>query len=155
MSAQTAIAAVYALLKTVPGVGPNVYDQIRYAADDLSFKTLFIDATTDPTAPVVRTWMVNREATPSKDEALQAMSRTHNVVMTGFFSFKDGVSSPLWEAQIEAICAAFLPYTVRRFDGQFDWSGPPQVEGNKLVFYGNVLCHSVRIIHPVKEFPLN
>jgi hypothetical protein len=154
MSLQTAIAAVFGLLKTVEGVGPNVYDQIRFTNDDAQFKALFVDATTNPAAPVVRTWMVSRDATPARDEELQAMSRTHNIAMTGFMSFQDGVSSPVWEAAIEAICAAFLPYSVRRF-GQFDWSGPPQVEGNKVVFFGSVLCHTVRIIHPVREFPLN
>jgi hypothetical protein len=155
MSAQSAIAAVFARLKTVPGVGPNVYDQIRFSADDGQFRELFVDGETDPGAPVVRTWMVNRESTPAKDETLQAVSRTHTIVMTGYYAFKDGVSSGVWDEQIEAICAAFVPYGMRHFDNQFDWSGPPQVEGNKLVFFGNVLCHTVRIIHPVREFPLN
>lgn len=155
MSSQTAVAAVFALLKTVDGVGPNVYDQIRFSNDDAQFKALFVDAVTAPAAPVVRTWMVTREASSSRDEMMQAYSRTHNIVMTGYFAFKDGVSSPIWEAQIEAICGAFGPLEMRHFDNQFDWSGPPQVEGNKLVFFGNVLCHSVRIIHPVKECPLN
>jgi hypothetical protein len=155
MSAATAIAAVYNLLKTVAGVGPNVYGQIRFSNDDAEFKALFTDAATNPAAPVVHTWMVSREATPAKDEAMQAMSRTHTIVMTGYRAFKDNVSEPLWQAEIEEICAAFLPYSVRHFNNMFDWSGPPQVEGVKLVFFGSVLCHTARIIHPVKEFPLN
>jgi hypothetical protein len=155
MSAQTAIAAVYALLKTVPGVGPNVYNQIRFSNNDGQFRDLFMDATTDPGAPIVRTWMVTRESSPAKDQTMQAYSRTHNIVMTGFMAFQDGVSEPIWQAQIEAICAVFGAFANRHFGNQFDWSGPPQAEGVKLVFFGNVLCHSVRIIHPVQEFPLN
>ena len=155
MSARDAVAAIYGLLRTVEGVGPNVYDQIRFSNDDAAFNTLFVDSTTDPSAPVVRAWMVNREASQAKDEAMQAWSQTHNIVMTGYFAFKDAVSSPLWETLIDAICEAFGPYAMRHFDNQFDWSGPPQVEGNKLVFFRNVLCHSVRIVYPVKEFPLN
>jgi hypothetical protein len=155
MSAQTAVAAVFGLLQTISGVGPNVYNQIRFSNDDAQFKALFVDATTNPAAPIVRTWMVSRDATAANDEAMQAMSRTHTIAMTGFMAFQDGVSSPVWEAAIEAICAAFLPYFVRHFSGQFDWSGPPRVEGNKLVFFGSVLCHTARIIHPVREYPLN
>ena len=155
MSAITAIAAVYDLLKTVPGLGPNVYDQIRYANDDANFNKLFVDATTNPDAPIVHAWMVSREATSALDKAMQAMSRTHTIVMTGYRGFQDGVSEPLWQAEIEAICAAFYPYSGRHFDNQFDWSGPPQVEGVRLVFFGNPLCHTARIIHTIEEFPLN
>jgi hypothetical protein len=155
MSASTAIAAVYDRLKTVTGVGPNVYDQIRFSNDDAQFRALFMDALTDPDAPIIRAWMVSREASSAKDAEMQAMIRTHKIVMTGYMAFQDNVSEPLFQAQIEAICAAFLPYTARHFDNQFDWSGPPEVEGVKLVFFGSVLCHAVRIIHPVQEFPLN
>jgi hypothetical protein len=155
MSAQTAIAAAYDLLKTVPECGPNVYDQIRYSNDDAEFKALFVDAMTDPANPAVRTWMVNRDASPARDKEMQAWGRTHTIAMTGYYAFKDGVSSPVWEAAIEAVVAAFGPLAGRHFAGQFDWSGPPQVEGNKLVFFGNVLCHSVRIIHTFEEFPLS
>jgi hypothetical protein len=154
MSVQLAIAAAYDLLKTVAGVGPNVYDQIRFANDDAQFKALFVDATTDPSAPVVNTWMVHRDATSARDKEMQAYGRIHQIVMTGYFAFKDGVSSVPWETTVEAICSAFGPYSARHFGG-FDWSGPPQVEGNKLVFFGNVLCHTARIVHTFEEFPLN
>ena len=155
MSAATAITAVWNLLKTVTGIGPNVYNQIRFSNDDAQFKALFTDATTNPGAPFVHAWMVSREATPASDEVMQAMSRTHIIVMTGYRAFQDNVSEPFWQSEIEEVCAAFLPYSVRHFAGAFDWSGPPQVEGVKLVFFGSVLCHSARIIHPVREFPLN
>jgi len=155
MSATSAIAAVYNLLKTVEGVGPNVYAQIRYSNDDAAFNALFVDATTDPTAPIVRTWMVSREGSDPSDRAMQAWSDTHNIVMTGFMSFKDGVSEPVWQAQIDAIRAVFGAFANRHLDGSFDWSGPPRAEGVKLVIFRNVLCHTVRIIHPVQEFPLN
>jgi len=155
MSASAAIAAVYNKLKTVAGVGPNVYDQIRFANDDAGFNTLFVDAVTDPANPIVRTWMVSREDSQGADGgSTNAWKDTHNIVMTGFMAFKDGVSEPVWQAQIDAILAAFGALADRRFDGAFDWSGPPQATGVKLVIFRNVLCHTVRIIHPVQEFPL-
>jgi len=155
MTVQTAISAIYNLLKAVEGVGPNVYSQIRYSNDDATFNQLFVDNVTNPAAPFVHAWMVSREATPASDEVMEAMSQTHQIVMTGFRSFKDGVSEPVWQAEIEAICSVFRPYAARRFNNTFDWSGPPQVEGVKLVFFRNALCHTARIIHPVREFPLN
>jgi hypothetical protein len=155
MSVQTAIAAIYNLLKTVDGVGPNIYSMIRFSNEDATFNNLFVDATTDPSAPVVHTWMVSREATPAADDSLQATSQTHSIVMTGFLGFKDGVTEPLWQAEIEAVCDAFRPLAARRFDNTFDWSGPPMVEGVKLVMFRNVLCHTARIIHPVREYPLS
>jgi hypothetical protein len=127
---------------------------IRFSNDDALFKTLFVDATTDPAEPIVRTWMVSREASPALDQAMQAWKATHNIVITGFMSFQDGVSEPVWQAQIDAITATFGAFADRHLGG-FDWSGPPTVEGVKLVFFGNVLCHTARIIHPVQEFPLN
>lgn len=154
MSAQTATEAVYNLLKTVAGVGPNVYDRIRFSNNDLQFNALFKDAT-DPAAAFVHTWMVSREASAARDEAMQAMSRTHTIVMNGFRAFQDPDSEPLWQAEIEAICDAFYPYSARHFGGAFDWSGPPEVQGVKLVFFGSVLCHAARIVHTVREFPLN
>ena len=155
MSTQTAIAAVYAHLRTVAGIGPKVYDQIRFSNDDAQFRALFADGETHQGAPFIHTWMVTREAIPAKDEAMQAMSQTHNIVMVGYRSFQDNVSEPLWQAEVDAICAAFKPFNARHFNNQFDWSGPPQAEGIKLVFFGSYLCHTARIIHPVKDFPLN
>lgn len=155
MSASTAITAVYNLLKTVAGVGPNVYPMIRYSNDDLDFNALFVDSATAPAAPFVHTWMVSREASPGADQEMQAWKATHNIVMTGFRSFKDGVTEPLWQAEIDAVEAVFGAFANRHLGGAFDWSGPPQVEGVKLVFFRNVLCHTARIIHQVQEFPLN
>ena len=155
MNAQAAIAAVYAQLKAVPGVGVNVYGQLRYANDDATFDALFVDSVTNPVQPEIHAWMVTREATPTKDEEMQAGSATHSIVMTGFRGFKDNVTEPEWQAEIDAICNAFFPYSTRHFNGAFDWSGPPQVEGVKLVWFRNALCHTARIIHTVREFPLN
>jgi hypothetical protein len=155
MSAQTAIDAAFNLLKTVPDLGPNLYPMIRYSNDDAQFKALFVDAVTDPAGPIVHTWMVSREATPAKDEAMQAYKRTHTIVLSGYRGFQDGISEPLWQAEIEAICAVFGSFQNRHFDNQFDWSGPPDVQGVRPVFFGSYLCHAARIIHPIQEFPLN
>lgn len=154
MSATDAIAAVYALLKTAPNLGPNVYSQVRFAKDDAAFKSLFVDSVTDPAQPTVHAWMVTREATPAADEVMQAMSRTHSIVMIGYRGFQDDVTEPLWQTEIEAIAEIFAHYASRRFSDQFDWSGPPKVEGVKLVWLGSYLCHTARIVHTVREFPI-
>ena len=154
MSALDAVAAVYGLLRTAPGLGPHVYDQIRYTNDDAAFKSTFVDSETDPAHPIVHTWMVTRESSQAKDPTMQATSRTHNVVMVGYRSFQDGITEPLWQAEIESIVALFAPLASRRFNDQFDFSGPPSVEAVKPVFFGNYLCHMARIVHPVQEFPI-
>lgn len=154
MSATAAIAAVFGLLKTAPNLGPNIYSQMRFAKDDAAFKSIFVDSTTNPADPIVHAWMVTREATPAKDEAMQAMSRTHAVVMIGYRGFQDNVTEPIWQAEIEAITGLFAPYASRRFNNTFDFSGPPMVEGVKLVWLGSYLCHTARIVHTVREFPI-
>ena len=164
MSAIDAVTAVWTRLKTVSGVGPNVYNIVRAAVTDLEFKQIFIDATTNPSQPVVNAWQITREATVPKDLELNAMSRTHQVVMYGYMSFKDGVSEPIFQQLVEDICAAYDSYSDgsarRRFvseafpGGQFDWTGPMQVESVKLGMLGNVLVHAARLVYPVTEFPL-
>lgn len=164
MSALTATDAVTARLAAVAGIGPNVYNMLRGAIGDGDFDAIFVDATTQPTQPIVRAWQVTRESTSAKDEVLNAMSRTHQIVMSGFMSFQDGVSEPIFQALVETVCAAFDSYAngseLRRFvseaypNGQFDWSGPTQVEFVKLGMLGSVLVHAARLVYPVREFPL-
>lgn len=154
MSATDAVAAVYGLLRTVSGLGPNVYDQIRFAKDDAAFNAVFVDRVTNPAHPAVHAWMVTWEGSTAGDDFMQAMSRTHSVVMVGYRSFQDGVTDSIWQAEVESIASVFAPYAGRQFAGKFDWSGPPKVENVKLVFLGNVLCHTARIVHQVREFPI-
>jgi hypothetical protein len=166
VSALDAVDAVTTRLAAVEGVGPHVYNMTRAAVTDAQFKAIFVDATTNPEAPIVRAWQTTREATRAADENLNAMSRTHQVVISGFMSFQDGVSEPIFQALVESVCAAFDTYAqptgsaLRRFvseaypQGQFDWSGPMQVEFVKLGMLGSVLVHAARLVYPVREFPL-
>jgi hypothetical protein len=164
MSAITAVDAVWNRLKTVDGVGPNVYNMLRESTTDLQFQQLFIDATTDPLNKIVRAWRVTRTATQSRDEVISAMSRTHTIEISGFMSYKDGVSEPIFQELVETICEAYDSYedgsARRRFVdgghplGQFDWSGPMQVVGIRLGMLGNVLVHAALLNYPVREFPL-
>lgn len=166
MSAFTAVEAVTTRLAAVTGVGPNVYNMTRAAITDAQFKAIFVDAVTNPSQPLVRAWQVTREATAAKDEVMNAMSRTHNVVISGFMGFQDGVSEPVFQQLVEDVCAAYDTYeeptgsALRRFVseayplGQFDWSGPTQVEFVKLGMLGSVLVHAARLVYPVREFPL-
>ncbi len=164
MSAIDAVTAVWTRLKTVDGVGPNVYNMLREANTDASFQQIFIDAATDPTHPIVRAWRVTRTATQPRDEVMSAMSRTHTVEISGFMSFQDGVSEPIFQQLIEDICAAYDSYADgsarRRFVddahpyGLFDWTGPMQVVGVRLGMLGSVLVHAALLNYPVREFPL-
>ena len=155
MSAIDAIDAVTDRLQTVEGIGPNVYNMVRAAFTDAQFKAIFEDWTTNPQQGLVSAWQVTREATAGKDEVMQAYSRTHSIVMTGFMGFKDGVSEPVFQQLVESICAVFDPLSGRHFDGKFDWSGPTNVEAVKLGMLGSVLVHAARLVYPVKEFPLS
>jgi hypothetical protein len=164
MSALDAVSAVWTRLKTVDGVGPNVYNMLRQATTDAAFKQIFVDASTNPAQPIVRAWRVTRVGTAGKDEELQAMSRTHNVEVSGFMSFQDGVSEPIFQQVIENISDAFDPLdggsNLRRFvsaqypQGQFDWSGPFQIVGPRVGTLSSVVVHSVVMNYPVREFPL-
>ena len=166
MSAIDAVTAVWNRLKTVEGVGPNVYNMLRQSKTDAEFKQIFVDATTDPANPIVSAWRVTRVATAGKDSPfMNTESDTHDIEISGFYSFKDGVSEPVVQQVIENIRLAFNPLSVegsaiRRFVdqahpmGQFDWSGPLQIQGPRLGMLGSVLVHAVLMNYPVQGFPL-
>jgi hypothetical protein len=170
MSAIDAVTAVWTRLAAVEGIGPNVYNMLRAAITSDEFNAIFVNTTpstlTPPLPNLVQAWQVTREATAAKDEVLNAMSRTHDVVMYGYMAFQDNVSEPIFQALLETVCAAFDTYaqptgsSLRRFVseafpmGQFDWSGPTQVESVKLGMLGSVLVHAARLVYPVREFPL-
>jgi hypothetical protein len=159
-----AVTAVWERLKTIPGVGPNLYNMLRESKTDAEFKQIFIDAATDPAQPIIRAWRVTRSASQGRDETMAAMGRTHTIEISGFFGYRDGVSEPIFQQLIEDICAAFDSYSDgsarRRFvddthpQGRFEWSGPTQVMGPRLGTLGSALVHAVLINYPVHEFPL-
>lgn len=166
MSAIAAVEVVYNRLKDVEGVGPNVYDMLRNATTDAAFKQIFVDAVTDPSAPIVRAWRVTRVGVAGKDSPfMNSESDTHNVEISGFMAYQDGISEPIFQQVIENIRLAFNPLssagsTLRRFvdsghpQGQFDWSGPLQIAGPRLGMLGSALVHAVLMNYPVQEFPL-
>lgn len=161
MNSKAAIAAVVSVFKGVGGVGPNIYDSIRYTTDPEKQNELFNDnQTVEGQTLAVHAWMLTREATAGSDEMMQAAAATHQIVANGYRVFQDGISEPLWQAEIDAIVTRLLSYSGRHLQAEgddvyFDWSGPPRVEGVRPVFFGNTLCHTARIIHPVREFPLS
>jgi hypothetical protein len=164
MSAVDAVTAVWERLKTVSGIGPNVYNMLRQANTDADFQQLFVDATTDPANKIVHAWRVTRTATQARDEVMSAMGRTHTVEVSGFMSYKDGVSEPVFQQLIEDVCEAFDSYADgsarRRFVsvahplGQFEWTGPMQVIAVRLGTLGNVMVHAALLNYQVHEFPL-
>jgi|GEM_PF-6111215 len=166
MNAVDVIDAVCDRIKTVEGVGPNVYNMLRNSITEAQFKQIFFDATTDPANPIVRAWRVTRVGFNDQDEAMNAVRRTHTIEISGFMSYKDGVSEPIFQTLIDAIADAFDPLgggngsSLRRFvdaehpDGRFDWSGPMAASGPRLGTLGNALVHAVVFTYPVQQFPL-
>jgi hypothetical protein len=166
MSALTAVDAVWNRLKVIDGVGPNVYNMLRNSKTEGEFKQIFLDATTDPDHPIVRAWRVTRVGTMGKDSPfMNTESDTHDIEISGFMAFQDGVSEPIFQQVIENIRFAFNPLSVqgsaiRRFVddahplGQFDWSGPLQIVGPRLGMLGQTMVHAVLMNYPVQEFPL-
>jgi hypothetical protein len=95
---------------------------------------------------------------------MSAMGRTHTIEISGFMSYQDGVSEPVFQQLIEDVCAAFDSYADgsarRRFVsdayplGQFEWTGPMQVIAVRLGMLGSVLVHAALLNYQVHEFPL-
>jgi len=142
-----AVAAVVTRLETVEGIGA-VYNMLGNPTTEAAFKTRFSDGTR------IHAWEVTREGSTSVDETAQALSRTHQVVINGYMSFQDGVTEPIFQALVDAICLVFDPFATRRFGGEFDWSGPLQIDGPKFAMKGNYLIHYVRMVFPMREYPL-
>ena len=162
MNGSAAIAAAFSIVKAVAGVGPNIYDSLRYTNEQTvegKFGQLFLDRTTDPDNPRIHTWMVTRESVRGADVFMQTGKATHAVVAVGYFGFVDGATEKLWQEEVDNVAAAFFPYAGRHLqsegnDVQFDWSGPPQIEGIRIVWFGPFLCHTARIVVPVEELTL-
>ena len=166
MSAMDAIDAVCDRLKTIDGIGPNVYNMLRNAVSEAQFKQLFVDAATDPANPIVHAWRVTRVGFIDRDEAMNAVRRIHSIEISGFMSFKDGITEPIFQGVVDAIADAFDPLGggngshLRKFvdadhpDGRFDWSGPMTGTGPRLGTLGNVVVHAMVLNYPVEEFPL-
>jgi hypothetical protein len=159
VNSAAAVAAVFAVLQGVQAAGPNLYDQLRFANVDAAFDNLFLDTKTVPGQAYIHAWMTTRDGTATADVAMQAGRAVHTIVLTGYRGFQDGISEPLWQAEVDAIASALFPYSGRHLETEgsgvyFDWSGPPKIEGVKLVWFGRYLCHTARITHTVEEFPL-
>jgi hypothetical protein len=162
VSAIDAIAAVTARLQTIEALGPNVFDMVRNAVTDADLYKLFV--VTQGQKRQVLAWQVTRKATAPKDEALSAMSRTHRIEITGYMSFQDGITEPIFQQLIEYLCAAFDSYADgsarRRFVseqypyGQFDWSGPMEVADVGHAMLRDILVHRTQLFYPIREYPL-
>jgi hypothetical protein len=149
VSGVDAVAAVVAKLETVSEIGA-VYNMMGSAPDEAAFKARYSDGT------MIHAWEVTREASKGIDnaEAMNAMSRTEQVVIYGYMSFKNGVSEPVFQALIDSICAVFDPLAGRQLGGTCYWSGPLEVDGPKFARLGNYLVHFVRMTYPVTQFPI-
>jgi hypothetical protein len=163
MSALDAIDAVWTRLKTVDGVGPNVYNMVRESVTTAAFNEIFVDST-DPANKIIKAWRVTRSATSAQDKSMGAMSRSHTIEISGFMSYQDNVTEPVFQEIVENVCAAFDSYADgsarRRFvddahpQGRFDWSGPMQVLSIRLGMLGDKLVHAVLMQYQVVEYPL-
>jgi hypothetical protein len=149
MAGVDAVAAVVERLQSVSAIG-QVYNMLGSAPDESTFKARYSDGTK------IHAWEVTREGSKGLDNAENenAMSRTEHVVIYGYMSFKNGESEPVFQALVDAVCAAFDPLAGRQFGGAYYWSGPLDVDGPKFARLGNYLVHFVRMTYPVTQFPI-
>lgn len=143
MSGILATAAVTARLETVVGPTAKVYNMLGNPTTEAAFKDRFLAANR------IHCYEVTREASvPDETKSISAITRNEDVVIYGYFGFQDGVSEPIFQAEVDAICAAFDPPSARTFgaDSGVEWSDAPRVEGPKMGRLGQVLVHYVRII---------
>jgi len=140
-----AVDAVYERFLTIPNVG-KVYNMIRNSISDAQFQQLFV------TGNQVLAWQVSCEGSTAQDSESRAMRRIHDVKLYGYMSFKDGTSEPEFLQLLDTIIAAYDPFSLRQFEGKFDWSGPMQVAGPKFAAFGGKMVHFAILSYPVQEF---
>ena len=124
-----------------------------------------LDSTTDPKAfaerftrdKVIHCYEVTREgSTPVETESVQQIKRREGVTIYGYYSFQQNVSEAIFQAEIDAICAAFDPPRLRRFPEEYgiEWSLAPTVEGPRIGRLSQYIVHFARIIIPVEFDPI-
>ena len=145
-----ATAAVAARLKTVVGPTANVFDMLGNPTTEAAFKSRYINA------EKIHAYEVTREGSvPDETKSIAVITRQEKVVIYGYYGFKDGVSEPAFQAEVDAIAAAFDPPSQRQFEGAGnEWSSAPLVEGPRMGRLGQALVHYVRISITVDFDPI-
>ena len=156
MSGQLATQAVVTRLRSIIGSNANVWDMLSDTTTEKAFKDRYVNA------GKVHAWEVTREASNEiEGNQIAAVTVVETIVIYGYMSYQDGVSEPLFQAEVDAIGAAFRPPSARRFDdvpavaGQIDWSGPLSIDGPKPGRLGQALIHYVRMTYPVNFYPVD
>lgn len=142
-----AVSLVVGRLQSVDGIG-KVYNMLGNPTSEKGFKDRYSDGTK------ILAWEITREGSHAAEEVASAMARTEQIVIYGYMSAKDGDTEPKFQALVDSICDKFDPPHTRTFDGQCDWSGPLDVDGPKYAFKGNALVHFVRMVYPVRFYPI-
>ncbi len=160
MTGSTATAVVAARLTGVVGATANVWNMLGNPVDEASFKARYANAST------IHAYEVTREGSvPDEGKDASAIARGETVVIYGYLAYQDGVSEPIFQAEVDAICAAFDPPSQRSFAAELaalelaanpnlDWSSAPRVEGPRIGKLGPVLVHYVRIVVDVTFSPI-
>jgi hypothetical protein len=146
-------------MKTVVGETANVYDMLGNPTTEKGFKDRYLNASS------IHAYEISREGSmPIEGESSEAISRAENVVIYGYLGWQEGLSEPTFQAEVDAICAAFDPPRLRQFLAEaeeldldttgLDWSAAPKVEGPRIGKLGQVLVHYVRISVEVTFSPI-
>lgn len=151
---QQATAAVTARLTNVLNGAANVWDFMSSPTDPAAFALRFQNQ------QKLHVYEVTREgSTPDETGSVNSLRRNEAVVIYGYLAYQDGVSEPIFQAEIDSIIAAFDPETSRTFavetpDSNIEWSQAARVEGPRIARFGQYLVHFVRITIIVEFNPI-
>jgi len=128
------IQSVNTILGGVENVG-KVYSYRRWAADEASFKALFV------ADGKILAWTITRESTASRKED-DHREETHTLVMRGWMGVKDANDTErVFQNLVESICDTFAPLDqLSQLDTTW-FADAVQVRKVDYVRYGEYLCH--------------
>lgn len=137
------------VLESVSGMG-QVYEYLRHAVDESTFKTLFISNNK------LNTWLITREAV--RDKAVSAAPsyiRTHDFKIFGFYGLKDtdateNTFQALVDTVLEDLRVALEPPSV--LSNTALNATPPQVRPINHKQYSRRLTHACEITFTVDEY---
>jgi hypothetical protein len=130
------IQATATILGAVSGIG-KVYSYRRWAADEASFKSLFV------TAGTILAWTITREATDT-DDFEEGSHDFHAIVMRGWMGVKDSADTErTFQNLVEDVRTAFQTNRTLIVESVVNAEFSDRVKVRKVdyVKYGEYLCH--------------
>lgn len=135
MALDDIIQAVETILSGVEDVG-NVYSYRRWAADEASFKNLFV------TQGTILAWTITRESTET-DDFEEGSHDHHAIVIRGWMGVKDAANTErTFQNLVESIRETFQTNrTLYLANENAEFSERIKVRKVDYVKYGEYLCH--------------